>query len=380
MRARRTAFLPALVPLRTRAVALAAAVLLPIAAHADVQQIAPGTGPQNATVISTGPDGICDTAAATGDIQAAPVGQGTPNQNVIRCGANKTAETAAAGDDRQLIAVGGTCKNANNNVVDSGDNGIPETTAAGDDTQLLAVGSPPSGTACVIAGANGIADTASPAGDDVQLIPLGTATASTSVVQCGPNGIADTASNNAGLGGDDVQVIAQGAACTANQTVVDSGANGIAETRAEGPDLVIAAAKSLKLAIRAGQLAVSKTIKVSVSNVEFGPSAPATRSYSLVVAAGSCGNGVVSQIDSDAIASGLQSSAAVPLGGRVKASFALTFKLQNVLSVSRTAPFRCALTVRAQANDVSADLDDAANVENNETELQIEVYDYNDRI
>jgi len=36
--------------------------------------------------------------------------------------------------------------------------------------------------------------------------------------------------------------------------------------------------------------------------------------------------------------------------------------------------------VRAQASDVAADLDDAASVENNETELQIEVYDYNDRI
>ncbi len=43
-------------------------------------------------------------------------------------------------------------------------------------------------------------------------------------------------------------------------------------------------------------------------------------------------------------------------------------------------PFRCALTVRAQSNDVGPDLDDAANVENNETELQIEVYDYDDRI
>ena len=87
---------------------VAVSVLLPLGARADVQLIAPGTGPQNATVISTGPDGICNTAAATGDIQAAPVGQGTPNQNVIRCGPNKTAETAAAGDDRQLIAVGGT--------------------------------------------------------------------------------------------------------------------------------------------------------------------------------------------------------------------------------------------------------------------------------
>ena len=38
----------------------------------------------------------------------------------------------------------------------------------------------------------------------------------------------------------------------------------------------------------------------------------------------------------NALASGLQSSANVPLGGRVKASFVLTFKLQNVLSVSRT--------------------------------------------
>lgn len=378
MRAHRLSTRPSV--LRLRMLVLTAALLLPTASRADVQLIAPGTGPQNAIVISTGPDGICDTTAATGDIQAAPVGQGTPNQNVIRCGPNKTAETVAAGDDRQLVAVGGACRNQNTNVVDSGDNGIPETTFAGDDTQLLAVGSPPPGTACVVAGANGIADTLAPSGDDVQVIPAGTATANTTVVQCGPNGVADTAANNAAVGGDDVQVIAQGAPCTTNQTVVDSGANGIAETRAEGPDLVIAAAKTLKLAIRAGQPQVSKAIKVSVSNVEFGTSAPATRSYSLVVAAGSCGNGVVSQIDSDAVTGGLQSAANVPLGGRVKASFVLTFKLQNVLSVSRTTPFRCSLTVRAQANDVSADLDDAANVENNETELQVEVYDYNDRI
>ena len=65
--------------LRIRMLVLTAALLLPAASRADVQLIAPGTGPQNAIVVSTGADGICNTAAATGDIQAAPIGQGTPN-------------------------------------------------------------------------------------------------------------------------------------------------------------------------------------------------------------------------------------------------------------------------------------------------------------
>ena len=347
---------------------------------ADQQQIAPGTAPQNAVVINTGADGICNSMAAEGDIQAAPMGQGTPNQNEIRCGADKIVSTAAAGDDRQLVAVGAACKNVNTVVVDTGDDGVANTTAAGDDTQVIAVGTTPTNSACVIAGANGIADTSAVGGDDVQVLAVGTAAPNTDVILCGPNGIADTTANNVNPLGDDVQVIAPGAACTANQVVVNSGPNGVADTRAEGPDLVITGLRPIKLNIRNGNLNVAKTIKVRVSNVEFGASAPVSRGYRLVVSPGSCGNAVISQVDSDIATPGLQVTANVPFGGRVTGSFVVTFKLQNVLSVSRSIPVRCSLTIQAQATDVSADLDDAANVENNETDLAIEVYDFNDRI
>ena len=51
-------------------------VLLAGVTLADQQQIAPGTGQQNSTVINTGTDGICNTTAAADDIQFAAVGSG----------------------------------------------------------------------------------------------------------------------------------------------------------------------------------------------------------------------------------------------------------------------------------------------------------------
>src|SRR5262245_51206694 len=101
----------------------------PFTARADQQQIAPGTGLQNAVVVNTGANGVCETTAATGDIQSATVGQGAPFQKEIRCGADKIADTFAAGDDVQLVAPGAACKNVNVGVVDTGPNGIADTTA-----------------------------------------------------------------------------------------------------------------------------------------------------------------------------------------------------------------------------------------------------------
>jgi len=189
---------------------LCAAVAFARVAGADQQIIAPGTAQQDAVVVNTGADGICQTTAATGDIQAAPVGSGTPFRTEIRCGTNKVVETLAAGDDTQLIAFGATCKNANNAVVDTGLDGIADTTAAGDDTQVIAVGTAPANTPCVITGGNGVADTAAAAGDDVLVLsPVGTAAPNTDVIHCGPNLVADTTANNFAAG-DDVQVIPVG--------------------------------------------------------------------------------------------------------------------------------------------------------------------------
>ncbi|MCC6766638.1 MAG: hypothetical protein IT293_18425 [Deltaproteobacteria bacterium] len=356
-------------------VALSAATPL----HADQQVIAPGTGQQSSIVFDTGADGLCNTSAAAGDIQAAPVGGATPNRNEIRCGANKIVESVAAGDDVQLIALGAACQNANRVVVDTGPNGIPETPLGGDDTYPsgITIGVPPANTPCVIAGADGVAQTLAPAGDDVQLLAAGTAAPNTDVVLCGPNLVADTTANNFGAG-DDVQLVPVGNACTANQAVVDSGADGIASTRAEGPDLLIKVAKATKVNIGTGDATSSKTIKLEVSNVEFGPIAPVSRPYELTISGNSCGGGAVTQLDADAGAPGLQATANVPLGGKIKASVVATVKLENVISVSTKIPFRCTFDVNAVALDTDPDVDDAQNPENNTTTVDLEVFDRND--
>lgn len=349
-------------------------------AVADEQQIAPGTGSQNAVVVNTGPDGVCNTAAAAGDIQAAPLGKGTPFRNEIRCGPNKIVETAAAGDDTQLIAVGATCQNANKIVVDTGPNGVADTTAAGDDVQVITVGTAPSNTPCVITGADGVAQTATASGDDNVVLPVGTAQPNTDVVLCGPNGIADTTANNRNPSGDDVQVIAVGAACSTNQVVVDSGANGIADTQAEGPDLVLKVLKPAKVVIPTGALGgtASKTIKFAVQNVEFGAAAPAARSYKLTTSNGNCPSGTVNQIDADASTPTLDATASVPKGGTIKGSFVVTFHLQDVTTVSTKIPFRCSIDIEADALDTLPDEDDAANPENNHQTVDLEVFDKND--
>jgi hypothetical protein len=362
--------------------ALTLSVLVLLAApvgHADEQVVAPGTGLQSSIVADTGANGLCETTAANGDIQAAPVGGATPNRNEIRCGVNKIVESTAAGDDVQLIAVGATCPNANRVVVDTGANGIPETPLGGDDTNPsgITLGVPPANTPCVIAGADGIAQTAAPGGDDVQLLTAGTAAPNTDVVLCGPNLVADTTANNFAAG-DDVQLVPVGNACTANQAVVDAGADGIATTRAEGPDLLIKVAKSTKINIGSGDATGEKTIKLEVSNVEFGASAPLTRPYKLTITGNTCGGGAVTQLDADSVTPGLQATANVPLGGKIKASVVATVKLENVISVSTKIPFRCTFDVNAVALDTDPDVDDGANPENNTTTVDLEVFDRND--
>jgi len=346
---------------------------------ADEQRIAPGTGTQDAIVIDTGANGLCETAAARGDIQAAGVGAGTPNLSEIRCAANEVAESVAVGDDVQVIAVGGACRNPNNVIVDTGPNGVPETPPAGDDAYLagMALGLPPANTACVIAGADGVAQTSGPAGDDGQRLLAGQAEPNSGVVRCGPNGVADTTANNFEAG-DDVQMIAPGTTCNSNDVVVDSGPDGVASTRAEGPDLQIAIAKPVALTIRKGKEEASRRVRVTVANVEFGASAPASRAFRIRAARGSCPGATVTQLDANAKEPGLQATASVKRGRRAKASFLVGMRLERVTNVARRVPFRCTFTVSAVAVDTDPDVDDAANDENNTTTVHLEVTDQND--
>lgn len=345
---------------------------------ADEQQIAPGTGLQDAIVIDTGADGLCNTTAATGDIQLAAIGSGSPNRPEIKCGTNKVVDTVAAGDDVQLIAAGGTCKNTTTTVIDTGANGIADTVALVDDTQTIPFGTAAANQACVITGADGVAQTTPAAGDDVQLLLAGAAEINTSVALCGPNLIADTTANNVAAG-DDVQRVAPGAACTANEVVVDSGADGIATTQAEGPDLRLAVVKAVKIKIGAGKPSASKRVLLKITNTEFGTSAPASRGFRIATTNGSCPAGVVSQVDADFLTPGLQATGTVLLGMTAKASLVATAKLQNVTTVGSRNPYRCAFNVSIVALDTDPDVDDGANQEGNSVDVVLEVTDLNDR-
>lgn len=348
-------------------------------AHADEQQIAPGTGKQNSVVVDTGVNGICETTATAGDLQIATVGSGSPNRNEIRCGTNKTAETVASGDDVQLVALGGACKNANTVIVDTGENGVPDTVLSGDDTYAAGIvfGVPPSNTPCVIAGADGVAQTPAVTGDDSQVLLAGAAEINSAVVLCGPNLKADTAANNVAAG-DDIQVVAVGNACAANDVVVDSGADGIATTQAEGPDLRIAAAKPIRVTVPNGAAFGSKLVKLKVSNVEFGATAPATRAFKITTTPGSCPNGVVTQVDADPYTPGLQATATVDKGDTVNASLVAKVQLQTITTPNRKNAWRCSFDVTVVALDSDPDADDGANVEGNTTTVDIEAVDVND--
>jgi hypothetical protein len=365
-----------------RFIRLAAALVLTAGtlAIADEQQIAPGTGEQDSVVIDTGADGICNTTAASGDIQFAAVGSGSPNRTEVRCGPNKTVDTIAQGDDVQLIAFGAPCNGANTAIIDTGADGIPNTSLAGDDTYAsgIALGIPPANRPCVITGEDGVAQTTAAAGDDTQLLLPGAAAANTAVVLCGPNLVADTHANNFATG-DDVQVIPVGNACaTANDVVVDSGADGIAATRAEGPDLRISTVRPVKMTISSGHPNASKLVKFKVTNVEFGPTAPIARAYKITTTSGSCGGGVVTQVDADGVTPGLQATGIVPINSSTRVSLVATMKLQNVTTVASNNPFRCTFNVSVVALDTDPAVDDGANDEGNTTTVDLEVNDRND--
>jgi hypothetical protein len=356
------------------------AMLFASAGRADQQNIGPGTGLQSSVVVDTGADGICQTTAQGDDIQFAAVGHGSPFQNEVRCGPNLVAETAAIGDDTQLVAVGASCKNAQVVIIDSGPDGQAGSTAAGDDVQLIPTGTSPSHAPCIIAGANGIGDTPDPVGgDDVRKLAVGTAQANTPVAFCGPNGVADTTANNVNALGDDVQDVAVGAPCNPNDVVVDSGLNGIADTRAEGSDLVMKVARSAKISIGFGHTTASKTVTLYTSNEEF--MGPASRLYKLTVTNGTCPKGTVSQVDADTATPGLQATAMIPRGSRIKGSFVATLRLQDITSFSPDVPFRCEIAAEADVADdpgLGNNPDDAANPENNASPVDIEGSDRND--
>jgi hypothetical protein len=352
-------------------------------AWADRQRIAPGTALQSEVVVDTGANGICETTASGDDLQAAAVGKGTPNEDEIRCGIDQVVSTIAAGDDTQLVPLNGECQNRNTVIIDTGPDGIANTTAAGDDASLAPVGTAPPNTACVLTGANGIADTADPVGgDDVRLVPTGTALPNAVVVRCGPNQIAETRANNVNPAGDDVQLVQPGAGCPlVNTPVVDSGAKGIADTRAEGSDLLLRIqqrATPLRLTIPRKKGTVSKVIKVAMSNVEFGSTAPQARTALLVVRDNDCPRGTVSAVDANASVAGLQPSVDIPVNRQVKGSFLIAFGLEDVTSVDKKIPFRCSVTAEVQSVDTAPVGDDAANPASNEAQVVIEVVDQGD--
>ena len=62
----------------------------------------------------------------------------------------------------------------------------------------------------------------------------------------------------------------------------------------------------------------------------------------------------------------------------MKGSLVIGVRLEDVTSVGPSIPFRCTIDVTAVAVDTSPAPDDAANPENNETQVQIDVTDRND--
>jgi hypothetical protein len=192
----------------------------------------------------------------------------------------------------------------------------------------------------------------------------------------------ETRANNVNAAGDDVQLVQPGESCpNANTPVVDSGANGIADTRAEGSDFVLRLLQRgtpLKLTIRPKKGSVSKVVKVAMENVEFGTTAPQARTALLVVRDGSCPRGTVSGVDADIRQGGLQQRVDIPIRRQAKGSFVVGFALEDVTSVDKKIPFRCAVTAEVQSLDTAPIGDDATNPATNEAQLEIEVVDQGD--
>jgi hypothetical protein len=83
-------------------------------------------------------------------------------------------------------------------------------------------------------------------------------------------------------------------------------------------------------------------------------------------------------VDADARAGGVQATATVPRGRKLKATFIVTLRLEDVTSVARNVPFQCAVDVEAQAVETAPDPDDAANPNNNAARVDVEAVDLND--
>ncbi len=83
------------------------------------------------TAITTGPDGICESAATTEDVQKIPVGRGEPRSVAITPGDDGTLESVAKGDDE---------KPENNEFITTGLDGICDSRVEGDDAQVIAEG------------------------------------------------------------------------------------------------------------------------------------------------------------------------------------------------------------------------------------------------
>jgi hypothetical protein len=160
--------------MRTRLfTALALPLFIITSAAADQQQIAPGTGQQNSTVIDTGADGICNTTAGAA-ICSSPLSAAAARiATKFAAAPTRSSTPSRTGDDVQLIALGAACKNTNTAIIDTGDDGVADTTALGDDVQSIAVGVAPANQACVMTGADGVAQTTAPAGDDTQVLAAG---------------------------------------------------------------------------------------------------------------------------------------------------------------------------------------------------------------
>jgi hypothetical protein len=86
----------------------------------------------------------------------------------------------------------------------------------------------------------------------------------------------------------------------------------------------------------------------------------------------------VREIDLDALTAGLQATVNVPLGGKVKGTFAVLLKLEDIATVSAKAPYRCTFEITAVALDTDPDADDGSNIENNTSVVDLEVVDKND--
>jgi len=353
---------------------------MPGLARADREQLAPGTGRQDSTVINTGADGLCDTEAVKDDVQLTPVGSGAPFVNAVRCGPDQTADSQAAGDDTQLIQVGASCQNANSTAVDTGPNGIVDTMLAGDDTYVngLSFGGAVPNSPCILTGANGIADTSPPGGDDQVELFVGQAEPNTAVARCGPNLVAETTANNVAAG-DDVQLVPVGQPCNnGNEIVVDSGADGVSATRAEGVDLRLETVKPVKLAIKKKKREATKKIALQIRNVEFGDQAPSTRAFRIDASRGNCARDVFVEVDADAKASGVQTTGTVAYKGRAKATVTVRARLEGITTSDPKNPERCTFNIDVVALDTDPELDDGANTRANRAVVEMNVIDKND--